>query len=131
MRIKVGFTGTQIGMSEDQINQLTSLLIRLNPSWFHHGDCIGADAEAHEVALKLGIKIAIHPPRDNKKRAYCKGWKKRYYPEPYLDRDRLIVKETDLLIGAPKSNTEEIRSGTWYTIRYARRIQKPMLILIP
>jgi hypothetical protein len=33
------------------------------------------------------------------------------------------------LIATPESLTEELRSGTWATIRYARKIKKPCLIL--
>lgn len=125
----IGFTGTQIGMSERQIKRLTQVLLYSNPNWFHHGDCIGADEQAHAVALALGIKVAIHPPSNSSKRAFCKGWKKRYPAKPYSDRNEDIVNETTLLLGAPKSDAEELRSGTWATMRYAWRMGFPVLVL--
>lgn len=129
--MNVGFTGTQVGMTSKQIRLLTNLLIQLNPIWFHHGDCIGADEQAHEIALKLGIKIAIHPPTDPRKRAYCEGWKKMFPKKPYLDRNEDIVMTTDLLIGCPKTVNEAIRSGTWATMRFAWKQVRPVRVLEP
>ena len=125
----VGFTGTQIGMSDNQKFHLRTILI--GATEFHHGDCIGADEEADAIARDLGIRIVIHPPLDPKKRAFC------YQPgdtirreRPYLVRNRHIVHDTDELVAAPKdANNEELRSGTWSTIREARRTGKKVTIL--
>lgn len=73
--MKVGFTGTQLGMTGFQIEELTKLLMATTITQFHHGDCIGADEQAHEIAKALGIPVAIHPPINPSKRAFCKGWK--------------------------------------------------------
>jgi len=127
--MKIGFTGTREGMSD---NQKCELLIALKGATeFHHGDCVGADEEADGLARTIkGIKIHIHPPEDSKLRAFCyrKGdilWT----VETYLNRNAMIVDYTDQLIAAPKSNIEEVRSGTWSTVRYARKKNKPILIL--
>ena len=50
-------------------------------------------------------------------------------PKDYLDRNHDIVDQTDLLIATPKENTEVLRSGTWATIRYAKKINKPTWII--
>ena len=128
--MKVGFTGTQIGMSQHQKEQFVLKLYELNPKEFHHGDCIGADAEAHDIVREFfpDTKIVGHLPQSNNKRAFKKCDEYRD-PLPYLVRDRNIVDETDFLIGTPKHDEEILRSGTWTTIRYSRKIDKPRRIL--
>lgn len=131
--MKIGFTGTQEGMSDRQKGELRTILSIIT-TWgvveFHHGDCIGADAEADAIARSVGCRIFIHPPSDPKKRAYCgQTGDVQYAPEPYLDRNRNIVDNTERLIAAPRSDTEEVRSGTWSTVRYARRVGKPVEVL--
>jgi hypothetical protein len=39
------------------------------------------------------------------------------------------VDETEFLIGAPKEDEEVLRSGTWSTIRYSKKSNKPKKIL--
>jgi hypothetical protein len=105
---------------------------RLYAVEFHHGDCVGADAEADDLIAQIGgCKIVIHPPDNPRKRAF-----KTRYPgrivlpaKPYLMRNHDIVDATDILIAAPKTNEEELRSGTWATIRYAMKQGKEVLKL--
>lgn len=127
--MKVGFTGTQRGMSAAQRAELRAQLV--GATELHHGDCIGADAEAHAIAQSLGIRIVIHPPEISAKRAFCKGAAVTYLPLPYLERNRHIVNLTARLIAAPKTAEEELRSGTWATVRYARQRRRPVTILFP
>jgi predicted Rossmann fold nucleotide-binding protein DprA/Smf involved in DNA uptake len=95
----------------------------------HHGDCKGADAEAHEIALAAGCEVIIHPPVKRAMRAYCQGARENLPFKDYLERDRCIVDSTIGIIAAPKSDKEERRSGTWYTVRYARKMNKRVYIL--
>lgn len=126
--MKVGFTGTQIGMSERQKVALRAELAKATE--FHHGDCVGADAEADQIARELGTKIHIHPPINPSKRAFCYRLGDVIWPEDeYLARNHDIVNATRELIAAPKSDREELRSGTWATIRYASRMGKVVRIL--
>lgn len=129
--VSVGFTGTQQGMTPRQKEELRELLIALNPVAFHHGDCIGADAEAHEIVLSLGIEITIHPPHYSGKRAFCKRAQFVHPTAEYLQRNRDIVDDTSHLIAAPKTAQEELRSGTWATVRYARIVGNNVTILEP
>lgn len=134
--LEIGFTGTQFGMTEHQIRAVKTLVERLQPIKWHHGDCIGADAQSHDIVREVAtqtrrkIEIAIHPPEDDRKRAFKKGDELRSVAE-YLERNRDIVDETSILIATPKSIREELRSGTWYTIRYARREKKGLIIVYP
>jgi hypothetical protein len=125
----VGFTGTRMGMTEGQVAHLRSLLLQLGATGLHHGDCLGADAQAHAVALELKLFITIHPPEDSKYRAFCEGWDYMMAPAPYLARNHDIVRECQHLLVAPKRNEQELRSGTWATWRYAIQLRVPATII--
>lgn len=50
--------------------------------------------------------------------------------KPYLKRNIDIVDNTDILIGCP-SGEEIVRSGTWHTIRYAKKQNKKIMMIRP
>jgi hypothetical protein len=140
-RFSVGFTGTQRGMTPEQKkNVLYELLSNgRRPSVAHHGDCIGADADFHYIVsrrLQVGDKIVIHPPVDPSKRAFmdrilfkCKV--EVLVPKPYLERNHDIVDAADFMIATPGEREEQLRSGTWATIRYAKKRGVPLRIIYP
>jgi len=125
--MKIGFTGTQQGMTVIQLLSVAKLI--QGSDEFHHGDCVGADAEAHSIAWLLETSIIKHPPDDDKKRAFSRGGKE-VEPKPYLVRNRDIVDATDVLIAAP-SGPETVRSGTWSTVRYAAKQKKSIFVIMP
>ena len=127
--MRVGFTGTRQGMSQHQKEQFVLKLCDMDVHEFHHGDCIGADADAHDIVREFfpNVKIVIHPPDKTTTQAFKKGDESRM-PAPYITRDKAIVNETEYLIGAPHCE-EIIRSGTWTTIRHARKTKKPHTVL--
>ena len=127
--MKVGFTGTREGMSQPQKEQFVVKLFELGVHEFHHGDCIGADADAHDIVREFfpNVKIVTHPPDKTRTQAFRKGDESRV-PAPYITRDKAIVNDTEWLIGSPLG-PEKIRSGTWTTIRHARKINKPHTVL--
>lgn len=129
--MEIGFTGTQSGMTEPQRKTLRRIL-RGQVGGFHHGDCIGADAEAHDIADAAGLSVHIHPPTNPAKRAFKNTQPDRVRPEkPYLDRNKDIVRDTEALVAAPGAPVEQLRSGTWSTVRFARRLKRPIAIVLP
>jgi hypothetical protein len=124
----IGFTGTKLGMTVAQKRRLSKLLGSILFDSVAHGDCIGADAEFHAMAKRRGVEIQIFPPLNPKFRAFLKG--RLAKPAPYLIRNRAIVDASDILLATP-SGTEVLRSGTWATIRYARRVDKPRVVIYP
>jgi hypothetical protein len=128
----VGFTGTQRGLSTAQAAALRTMLAGWPVGYFHHGDCIGADAEAHAIARELGWKIVLHPPTIDTKRAHleadcaivCKT-------RPYLERNQRIVESTAVMIATPGEFEEQLRSGTWATVRLARKANRPLALVYP
>jgi hypothetical protein len=127
---KKGFTGTQKGMTASQRKAFE--IIIGTPDEFHHGDCIGADEESHELTRYFTPDTPIigHPPTNPSKRAFCEFDQIRPKKD-YLLRNHDIVDETDELIATPGGFSEELRSGTWATIRYARKTGKPVTIIYP
>lgn len=130
----VGFTGTRARMTDRQLDALGKLLQSMNVMEFHHGVCIGADAQAHEIADLNGCDIVLYPCTLFDQRAdVSMTHVVRINPtkEP-LERNYDIVVASDILIAAPHTLIEQNRSGTWATIRYARKkYGMPVIILDP
>lgn len=148
----IGFSGTQSGMTQFQKDTFASILHIHGVTELHHGDCIGADEQAHKIAYDEGITIfSIHPPSNPNKRAFCfddrqdtkfnhilTDWKEydearvRWYPvRGYLERNQDIVDTVEMLIATPKEYVHTLRSGTWATIRYAWKTKKHVVIIPP
>lgn len=126
----VGFTGTQKGLTVAQRRAIGLRFELDQPDEVHHGDCIGADAEVHDLAGLVHAHIVVHPPRDPKKRAFLVGAEMRD-ALPYHDRNAAIVHECDVLFAAPGGTKEQIRSGTWSTMRRAVKAGVPVLAFWP
>jgi len=131
--MKIGFTGTQTGITPPQFDLLVEVLQELHEvTEAHHGDCLGADREFSIIVdCIFGTgKIHCHPPEDGKKRAFCRV-DVMYEALPFLVRNHNIVNKTDILIACPKGMNEEVRSGTWATVRFARKQKGIIVILWP
>jgi hypothetical protein len=128
---KTAFSGTQHGMTDAQKVTLRWLLDG-GAGEFHHGDCDGSDDEAHDIATELGYKIFIHPPKNPSKRAFRKVPPEQMFPEKdYLPRNKDIVRAGASLIATPFEFVEILRSGTWSTVRFARKLGKPVFLILP
>jgi len=131
MAIRLGFTGTRRGMTDEQRRACAALLERVRPEEVHHGDAIGADAEMHDLARAAGLIVVVHPPLNPSHRAFCTG-DRTDPPRPHKARDRAVVDAADLVLGTPAApEAEGPHSGTWYTLRYAKRMGKPVVIIWP
>lgn len=128
---KVGFTGTRNKISREQYLALAEFLDGLGEFELHHGDCVGADAEAHEISTQLPCQIIIHPPIKKELRAFCSDAFQIRETQNYFARNRQIVLETELLVACPRLMNEEREGGTWYTINYARKLGRKIYIIWP
>lgn len=129
--MRVGFTGTQHGMTYEQRRVVRDEITVLLPAEADHGLCVGSDAEFHDLLRELSplTEIIGHPPTDTRKMAK-RQCDRLWIAKPYLVRNRDIVDASDRLIATPQG-PEELRSGTWSTVRYARKRHKPRLIVWP
>jgi len=127
----LGFTGTRALTSDMEVLLDSYLTARAGCIVLHHGACQGADEFAHQIAVDNHIPVVVHPPTDTK-------WEMRDLKEqpgvtimprqPYLVRNRAIVNATAMLLAVP-AGPEKVRSGTWSTVRYAKKQGKSVYTL--
>jgi hypothetical protein len=132
--MKLGFSGTQHGLTLLQIGDLRAELERLYDKGFrelHHGMCIGADLNAVKLARKIGYKIHAHPGDTPKKQHDRKLSDFVSKPQPNLVRNRRIVRQSSFMIFCPRTKEQILRSGTWATYRYAIKLGVPGIIICP
>ena len=123
------FTGTRKGMSREQKRSVFKLLHNAVDLQVRHGGCHGADTDFHQIALKEGLVIYVHPGDAQQATAFQGGRCIVHTPPlPYLKRNHIMVDYCDALIACP-SGQERVRSGTWATVRYARRQGKPIFLV--
>lgn len=129
-QIKIGFTGNRYGLRPDQKTQIIELLDKYNHITASHGDCVGSDTDFHKLCISYKyrhpektVTVHIYPPDNPILRAFNKG--DVVMPEkPYLERNMDIIKNCSVLIACPvDKDKEEQRSGTWSTIRQARKLK--------
>lgn len=127
----IGFTGTSQGMTEQQRQSLYAQLVALGPGHtLVHGDCVGADAQAHFLASCRGWTIEIYPSTLGHARAYCAAPVIHPVMAP-LARNKVIAKRAELMLATPREPHEVLRSGTWATIRAARKLGRDGWIILP
>ena len=128
----VGFTGTQRGLTPGQFRTVKRLLLDLSPTDVHHGDCIGADSQFHDLVEVQGQAcIHIHPPSYPKKRAHRVSLSVPRRPAAYMTRNQHIVNESNVLIVCPAERHEVTRSGTWSTYRRAIKAKITIVLVLP
>lgn len=129
----LGFTGTQKGWTVEQKRCMECIVSKTEPSEWHHGCCIGSDSELHELLLVRRGVIIHHPPINTTKKAFCKmRIGDTVLPaKDYIIRNHDIVDSSSVLFATPNSLEETLRSGTWATVRYAKRIGQKVVVVYP
>lgn len=142
--IRLGVTGTRELPTEPQEYHLGLLIhtaIRLTSGdrVFHHGCAIGTDETAHQYALSIpGILIHGHPGYGAN---FTTAYRMKIRPDEfttihqakrYGERNHDIIRAVNLLIACPlhpEHDPRSARSGTWQTVRLARRSRVPAIII--
>lgn len=128
----LGITGTRKGMTGKQRSKFTQLMRGMVVEKFSNGQCVGVDAQAVIIVKSLHPDChVISRPGSNKSMTSDVYYTEQYDPIDNLERNRQIVDECDLLIVVPETKEEVIRSGTWSTFRYAKKIGRPTLVIWP
>lgn len=134
--MEIGFTGSRHGITGAQNGKLVALLIAywMPGNRLHHGDCTGADEAAFSAGLMLGYDTIAYPATNVAARWHAKtASTERVEGYEAMARNDLIVHNTWVLIGTPNSkpSAENVRSGTWATIRRAQKANHPVWIIDP
>lgn len=109
---------------------------------FLHGMCIGADEDFDQILQtskqcwpSFKPTIVGYPGVTKSGKIYRRSWICKpdviLEERQFLDRNRDIASICDLLWACPKEEEEQLRSGTWATTRYARKLGKPVIIFSP
>lgn len=121
----VGVIGSRYPIPRYQSEPAIALLEQLRPTAVHHGGCTGADELLAIAASKLDSSptIVCHPASD------VPDWfRSKVAPadfvqpaQPALKRNRAIAKAVHVLIACPSDSDPSGKSGTWSTVRAAKR----------
>jgi hypothetical protein len=132
----LAFTGTRRGLTRGQLAALGRRLETMRPTVLRNGIAEGADMQMLSVLPRSVKEIHFWPC--NRARAKVAGGL-RFHPSvrvivhgilPPIERNHIMVDAADVLIACPHG-PEELRSGTWSTVRYARQQGKPVIIVWP
>jgi hypothetical protein len=133
--MNVGFTGTRQDCTQEQWRALLYALAGLSPVEVHHGCAVGADSTfglcCHHRTPRP--KIIGHPSTAKSQTCpvalrQCDELRPALPP---LVRNRNIVAAVEVLLACPAGMEEILRSGTWATIRHARKAGKRIVLIFP
>jgi hypothetical protein len=134
---RVGTTGSREGpVSVEQAGAAEALLKQMWPfKELHHGACVGWDEWVVVLARELwgpytrgGVQIHAWPPTKRKllSPVALRMSDVAHEAREYKARDRELVWHTQALVGGPKQWGEILHSGSWYTMRQALAMVKPI-----
>lgn len=127
-------TATRRGLTADQIREARFLFSSYALDGIVHGAAHGGDSDLHYVAHDLAMFCDIWPASgvpSNITGLRVSPLDVVHEPAPPLDRNKTMVDLTDKLFAFPAGYDEELRSGTWAAIRYARKQHKSVTLIFP
>lgn len=135
----VGFTGTQY-LKPYHHEKLFHVLNKIQADKFVVGGCIGVDTFVAWYGFSHNIPVHVIVPSirtkvDTNYKVYATTVEELPpgHREPYRQRNTRLVTQSDALVAFPmygELDSRSRRSGTWMTIRIARRHNKPVSIYI-
>jgi len=131
----LGFTGTRWGTNEAQEEILKRLIRQYMPDNALHGGCQGSDIRFAQLCREINPKCLIERYPGPIGDPFQGSFKDDIiHPnEKHLARNRLIVRRADVMIGTPyeyEEPSDNRAGGTWWTIRYARKVHKEIIVIM-
>ncbi len=144
--MNIGITGSRTLSGDQEHGIVADAIYRLdkNRDVLVHGGCTGVDTFAGWCGLARGHRVVTILPANPRHTAAVwlqdqtadRAATVRYMPAsktPYRDRNQAIVDDADRLLAFPRypeHHPQSKHSGTWQTIRLARKAGKPVEILM-
>jgi hypothetical protein len=136
-KVMLAFTGTQRGMTKAQMETLHAELAMWADDFELtgvHGVCIGADEQFNDLVRSLGGETWGFPGHDRHGKSPFRSnctVDRLEKSRPYLERNKMIVNRGMFLLAAPRQDGEQLRSGTWSTVRFAQRKGVEVQLFLP
>lgn len=140
--VVIGVTGSRTIETERQRRHVIDVIDHyVTPrDWLIHGACVGVDELCAKCAWDndAAVIMAVVPPNRSlvsEKAVSLSGLVEDIAPGPngYKRRNQTIVDESDRILafpGYPEDHPKSRRSGTWQTIRMARRAGIPVRVYV-
>ena len=132
--IKIGIVGSRKYTNKQKIKDFIFNLKKKygNKLIIVSGGCRnGADFYAKKYALEFDLNYEEYPPFHESKSSWCplsdKLFNKPYSPKNYFDRNKLIAKNSDCVVGFILKG--HASNGTNSTLKYAEKFGKKTLII--
>ena len=117
-------------MTPEQKTRITDLISLSEYVWAAHGDCLGADADFHDIAVELGLSTHVFTPIKEDLRAF-KTADRTTGPDSYFARNRAVVAWSDGMLACPPCKPLPGSGGTDYTVNYAIKMEEPIIVVWP
>ena len=135
----IAFTG-EARIDEREAHYVDAVLQTLTPAvdTLRTGACIGVDTAVAEYGLQRGFLVHTVVPANRKAvdplwREHCSTFFEMPPDTDYRDRNTRMVQPAQRLIAFPRwseNDNRSIRSGTWMTVRIARKLGIPVTELL-
>ena len=112
----MGITGSR---KFKDITCIEQAILEMKPRLLLTGGAAGADTIAENIAKKHGIPCKVFLPK------FKTDTKTPYHPRWYLERNKEIVDDCDVLLAFFAG---EKSKGTEYTVKYAEKTGKPIKV---
>lgn len=126
----IGVTASREGLTDPQKNWIEDFLEGNLAYVLHHGMCKGGDIELAVLFRKYNTYIIAHPGHIRHMRAASPANDLILPWSHTLVRNRIIVNHSELILGFPKV-PYATDSGTWHTIKFAKKQKTPLFVIGP
>jgi hypothetical protein len=135
----VSVTATRDGITQKQADVFRREFAKVCCWQFFHGDCTGGDEQLaslvkYEMSRKWGAevrpRIVAYPSSLALQRAHFPSHVSAPAMPPLL-RNKMMINIADITFAFPRTSQEIIRSDTWQSIRYCRKVRQPLYLCYP